>query len=279
MDDGHTRDEATRDRHPLRSLISGGAEIAGGAVGGALGFLAAGPVGAAALGAGGALAAMALSHIGEEIAGRFLGPREKVRVGGVLALSASKIKERVQAGEQIRDDGFFDAKPDGRPDAEEVAESILLKAQREAEEKKLPYMANLLTNVAFDNSVNGQLAHQIVKAAEALTYRQLCLLSLFSGLAQHNLRSSAYRDVGEFPLNLMQVLYECYDLYNRGLVNVGGEVAFGPTDIKPSVMRIQGLGAFIFNLMGLAKIPPADVAVVASELRWRSSLTATSRHG
>lgn len=267
VDDGNTPDEPSRDRHPLRSLITGGAEIAGGAVGGALGFLAAGPAGAAVLGAGGTLAAMALSHIGEEIAGRFLGPREKVRVGGVLALSASKIKERVQAGEQIRDDGFFDAKPDGRPDAEEVAESILLKAQREAEEKKLPYMANLLTNVAFDKSVNGQLAHQIVKAAEALTYRQLCLLSLFSGLAQHNLRGSNYRGVGAFPPNLMQVLYECYDLYNRGLVSVGGEVAFGPTDVKPSVMRTQGLGAFIFNLMGLAKIPPADVAVVASELR------------
>tara|TARA_R110002074_G_C12549784_1_gene666485 strand:+ start:204 stop:1013 length:810 start_codon:yes stop_codon:yes gene_type:complete len=259
-------EEEPKKSRALHSLINRGSEIAGGAVGGALGFLAAGPLGAAALGAGGALAAIALTHVGAEIADRFLGPREKVRVGGVLALSAARIKERIDAGEKIRDDGFFDAKQEGRSDAEEVAENILLKAQREAEEKKLPFMATLLSNVAFDSSISGQLAHQIVKTAEALTYRQLCLLSLFTNLWQVPLRDTDYRGVGSFPPELMQVLYECYDLYNRGLVSVGGEVAFGPTDVKPSVMRTQGLGAFIFNLMGLAKIPRSDLTPMITEL-------------
>lgn len=266
MVDDQEPKEGPKTRRNLRSLITGGAEIAGGAVGGALGFLAAGPEGAAAFGAGGTLAAIALGHVGEEIADRFLGPREKVRVGGVLALSAARIRERIEAGEQIRDDGFFDPKPDGRPDAEEVVENILLRAQREAEEKKLPFMANLLSNVAFDTSISGQLAHQIVKAAEALTYRQLCLLFLFSGLVTVTLRSTDYRGVGSFPPELMQVLYECFDLYSRGLVNIGGEVAFGPTDIKPAVMRTQGLGTFIFNLMGLAKISPSDLTPLVREL-------------
>jgi len=36
----------------VRNLINSGAEIAGGAIGGALGFLAGGPAGAAVLGAG-----------------------------------------------------------------------------------------------------------------------------------------------------------------------------------------------------------------------------------
>ena len=266
MVDDQTPEEEPKRRRTLRSLITGGAEIAGGAVGGALGFLAAGPAGAAAFSAGGTLAAMALSHVGEDIADRFLGPREKVRVGGVLALSAAKISERIEAGEQIRDDGFFDSKPDGRPDAEEVAENILLKAQREAEEKKLPFMANLLSNVAFDTAISGQLAHQIVKAAEALTYRQLCLLLLFSSNATAHLRNADYRGVQSFPLELLQVLYECHDLYNRGLVSIGGEAAFGPTDMKPAVMRTQGLGAFIFNLMGLAQIPPDDLTPLITEL-------------
>jgi hypothetical protein len=43
----------------VQKIIAGGAEIAGAAIGGALGFLAAGPAGAAAGGAGGALAALA----------------------------------------------------------------------------------------------------------------------------------------------------------------------------------------------------------------------------
>lgn len=259
-------DDSDKKGTTVRSLISGSAEIAGAAIGGALGFLAAGPVGAAALSAGGAAAAMALKHVGQEIADRFLGPREQVRVGGVLAISAAKIKERIDAGERVRDDGFFDPQPGGRSDAEEVVESILLKAQREAEEKKLPYMANLLANVAFDKAVSGQMAHQIVKTAEALTYRQLCLLYLFSGMVNVQLRDSDYRGVGSFQPELMQVLYECLDLYHRGLVSVGGEVAFGPTDIKPSVARTQGMGSYIFNLMQLNTIPINELRPLITEL-------------
>lgn len=129
----------------IRRLINSGAEIAGGAIGGALGFLAGGPAGAALLGAGGAAVATALKHIGQEASERLLGPREAVRVGGVLALAAGEIRQRLEAGEKTRADGFFDQKQDGRPDAEEIAESILLKSQREPEEKKIPYMAHLLS--------------------------------------------------------------------------------------------------------------------------------------
>ena len=70
--------DTNHDEHSgIRRLINTGAEIAGGAVGGALGFLASGPVGAALLGAGGAAAAAALKHIGEEASERLLGPREQ----------------------------------------------------------------------------------------------------------------------------------------------------------------------------------------------------------
>ena len=47
----------------VRALIESGAKIAGGAVGGALGFLAAGSAGAAASGAGGVVVAVALKRI------------------------------------------------------------------------------------------------------------------------------------------------------------------------------------------------------------------------
>lgn len=92
----------------IRRLINTGAEIAGGAVGGALGFLAGGPAGAAILGASGAAAAAALKHIGEEASERLLGPREQVRVGGVLAIAAGEIHQRLERGESVRTDGFFD---------------------------------------------------------------------------------------------------------------------------------------------------------------------------
>jgi hypothetical protein len=258
-----------QDKHSgIRRLINTGAEIAGGAVGGALGFLAGGPIGAALLGAGGAAAASALKHIGEEASQRLLGPREQVRVGGVLAIAAAEIQQRITQGATVRTDSFFDAKVVGRSDAEEVAESVLLKSQREPEERKIPYMGHLLAGVAFDAQVSAHMAHQIIKSAEQLTYRQLCILKLSAVKGAFPLRASDYRaSGGGFAKDLYQVLYECLDLYHRGLINFGGEVAFGPTDVKPGSMALQGLGVDIFNLMKLSLIPNDDLIPIALQLK------------
>lgn len=251
----------------IRRLINTGAEIAGGAVGGALGFLAGGPVGAALLGAGGAAAAAALKHIGEEASERLLGPREQVRVGGVLAIAAGEISQRIELGEAVRTDGFFDQNAKGRSDAEEVTESVLLKSQREPEEKKIPYMAHLLAGVAFDAQISAHMAHQITKAAEQLTYRQLCILKLAVVKDTFGLKDGDYRSHGAFAKELYQILYECLDLYHRGFINFGGDVAFGPTDVKPRGMTVQGLGADIFNLMKLSLTPNEDLMPIVSQLR------------
>lgn len=251
----------------IRRLINTGAEIAGGAVGGALGFLAGGPAGAALLGAGGAAAAAALKHIGEEASERLLGPREQVRVGGVLAIAAEEIRQRLKKGETIRTDGFFESKGSSRSDAEEVAESVLLKSQREPEEKKIPYMGHLFAAVAFDPQISAQLAHQVTKTAEQLTYRQLCIFKLAVTKQAFPLRCEDYRSHGSFSKSLYQILYECLDLYHRGLISFGGEVAFGPTDVKPGSMTVQGLGADIFNLMKLGLIPNEDIVPIAMQLK------------
>lgn len=251
----------------ISELINSGVEIAGGAVGGALGFFAGGPVGAAALGAAGAAAAKILKNIGQEVSERLLGPREKVRIGAVLAVAAAEINKRIVSGEKVRTDGFFDEKPSGRSDAEEVAESVLLRSQREPEEKKIPYMGHLLSSVAFDPQISAHMAHQIIKAAEQLTYRQLCILKLAVTKQVWGLRNGDYRGQGSFSKELYQVLYECIDLYHRGFINFGGEVAFGPTDINPGKMTVQGLGADIYNLMRLVTIPEEDIAPIATRLK------------
>ena len=162
----------------IRQLINYGTEIASGAVGGALGFLIGGPVGAVVGGAGAPVAAITLRSIGQEILERQLGSREKVRVGAAFAIAAADIRQRIENGESIRTDGFFDEKQTGRSDAEEVAESVLLKAQREPEEKKIQYMGYLLSSIVFNPHISVHIAHQLVKIAEQLTYRQLCILKL-----------------------------------------------------------------------------------------------------
>jgi hypothetical protein len=248
----------------FQKLIAAGAEMAGAALGGAIGLLG-GPAGAIAGGAAGAAAAAVLKHIGSEAAERLLGPREKVRVGAALAIAAADIKSRIDGGETLRSDDFFTEKAPQRSSAEEVAESVLLKCQREPEEKKVRYMGRLISSVAFDAKISAPMAQQITKIAEALTYRQLCILKLASAQWK-NLRSHNYRGQQQFSKELYQVLYECLDLYQRGLINFGGEVAFGPTDVEPQKMSIQGLGADVFNLMGLNDVPLEDVKPVALQL-------------
>lgn len=251
----------------IQNLVKGGAEIAGSAVGAALGFLAAGPVGAAALGAGGALAAMALKQIGQEVSDRFLSQRERIRVGGVIAIAASEISKRIDKGLDLRNDGFFESCCGNRSDAEEVVESVLLKSQREPEEKKIVYMGYLIANIAFDTNISASMAHQITKAAEGLTYRQLCILKLAVVKSAFQLRQGDYRGQGSFSKELYQILYECVDLYHSGFINFGGSVAFGPTDVNPGGMTVQGLGADVFNLMSLSKIPDQDLTSIAMMLR------------
>jgi hypothetical protein len=249
----------------VRRLIVAGAEVAGGAVGGALGFFAAGPLGAAALGAASAAAAAALKHIGEEASERLLGPREQVRVGGVLALIAAEVSARSDAGEPLRTDGFFQGS--GRNAAEEIAEAVLLKAQKEVEEKKLQYLAHLYATIAFDSSISAPLAHQLIKAAEQLSYRQLCLIRLGAVKQLLPLRTTDYRGHGSFSKELYQVLFELHDLYNRGFVAYGGTAALGPSDAVPSQITPQGIGADLHNAMRLAEIPWTEIQALVQVLR------------
>ena len=212
---------------PLRELIDAGCALLPGAggntTGAIIGFLVGGPVGAAAGGATGWAVTKGLERLGREFSERVLGPREKVRVGCVLALAVQGIRERIESGEQVRSDGFFDSTDRDRSRAEEVLENVLLKSQREPEEKKLPYMANLFTNLAFDSTTSAEMAHQITKTAGDLTFRQLCILRLAVIKNEFDLRESDYRGQGSLAKELYQILYECLGLYSRGYINFGGK--------------------------------------------------------
>ena len=251
----------------IRQLINYGTEIASGAVGGALGFLIGGPVGAVVGGAGAPVAAITLRSIGQEILERQLGPREKVRVGAAFAIAAADIRQQIKNGESVRTDGFFDKKQTGRSDAEEVAESVLLKVQREPEEKKIQYMGYLLSSIAFNPQISVHMAHQLVKVAEQLTYRQLCILKLCVVKDKFGLRDKDYRYHGAFKKDLYQVLYECADLHNREYIHFEDDVLSGVTNVKPSGMTFQGIGGDLFYLMKLFLIPDEDIILIAMQLK------------
>ena len=221
-----------------------------------------------------------LSGVGQEFSARQLSHREKKRVGTLLVIVINEIHRRLEAGESVRADDFFDANLTGRSDAEEVAESVLLKVQREPEERKLPYMGLLYVSTVFDSRINAQLAHQLSKIGEQLTYRQLCLLKLAAEKYQYQLRDRDYRDHDDFRIELTQILYECAELYDRQYINFRGEpnlhtreysdfgaTIAGLTNAIPSRMTLQGMGEHLYDVMMLSRIPEGDIAPIAEQLK------------
>lgn len=220
---------------------------------------------------GGVLSGQIISNIikklGDEIFSRHLSPREKERIMDVLRTVRQKIDEKIERGEQIRNDDFFtDTK--GRTSAEEVLEGILLVAQREHEEKKNIYYSNFLTNIAFDNSLDKSEANFFIKLIERLTYLDLCLLK-FAGAPNKDImiRQGDYRDFQGSSTKLVNLLTQIYSLYNQSLIHFGGTALLGLSCVNPSRMTLQGVGAQLHNLMELSKIPVTDLVEIAEILK------------
>ena len=222
--------------------------------------------GAAVAGLVGTAAATSISYVVDEMLNRALSKREKERVSLVVELARNEIAERLRQGDPIREDGFFTEDEEGYKDGSEVLESVLLRSQTEPERRKLPYMAHLFANLPFESGISPQYAHQIVKVAENLTYRQMCLLKLAANKSNISLRKEDYRGHGTFAVELKGLLYECSDMYQKSLIHFGGEVLFGPTDVKPASMTTQGMGADVYNLMKLNAIPTNDIRPIAAQL-------------
>ena len=184
----------------------------------------------------------------------------------MYTLAAAEIAERVKKGERIRDDGFFGEPHQGRSDAEEVWESALMKSQREPEEKKLPYMAHLLASLAFAEEVGAHMAHQLTKAADQLTYRQLCILKLIAHQERYSLREGNYTELdGKASVGLLQLTHEYHDLSNMRYILSPG-LTFGLAYLNPSEVTLQAMGEVTVRLMRLEEIPEEDITPIVTEL-------------
>ncbi len=269
-------EKETEKNERLQQLINCGVPLLGAgasaAISSTLGMI--GPEGAAIGGMVGKGIEMALSKVGQDISERHLSTREKVRLGAMLVIAAEEIRKRRASGENLREDGFFDEKPTGRSDAAEVVESVLLKVQREPEEKKIQYMGYLLSSIAFDPEIGVHLAHWLTKASEQLTYRQLCILKLCAVKDKLGLRKNHYREHARFEAALSEVLDECADLHNKEYIHSGLDTLTFERNalsrrrsVIPSDMAFHRIGDYLYNLMKLSLIPDEDIAPIAEQLR------------
>lgn len=248
-------------------LIGLGSEVAGSVAGAAVGLFSAGPAGAVAGAALGPMIAHTFKKIGGEVRRRLLSHQEEVRAGAALAFAVQKVRENVDSGQQVRDDGFFQAAANDRSAADEIVEGALVAAQREHEEKKVQFIGYLVGNLPFSPEIDRATANYLLSLSERLSYRQLTLLRLFADPSAYDLRSSDYRSAQNLTPNQLSAVQEAYDLYALGLVNGGGTAYLGPADLEPANMRVQGAGVHLHNKMELWRLDPRDVAAAAAQLR------------
>jgi hypothetical protein len=247
------------DEDAARELMSVSAEVFGGAGAAGLGLVAGGPAGAVVGGAVGPVIAHALRAAASAVSS-LLGRREKARIGRVLVLASAKIEANIAAGQQPRADGFLSVAEDGRAPAEEIAEGVLRAAEKDHEERKLDWTARLLANIAFHPEVTRADANLLVRTAQGLSYRQMCLLAILADPGKRGvLRNQDYRGQAvKGDSTLTGVLQEAHQMYADGLLNASGTALLGMKDVCPSKMVPQGIGGRLWALMELWELPWED---------------------
>jgi hypothetical protein len=263
-DTGNDRAGTPQD-DPLEQAKEYGADVAGGLAGVGVGLLVAGPVGAAI----GAVAAPAVRRAVGEVLSRHLGQRGAERIGATLIFASQAFSERQERGDTIRDDGFFAEDVDGRSAGEEVAEAVLTAAEREYEERKLPFLGRLLANLAFESEYGRGQANFFVRTARELSYEQLVLLSFFGfrDRGRYRVPETDYRGGGEFTQELIGLLHETFDLFSRGLLVLPNDTLLGLSDVNPGRLTTLAGGEALYILMELHRIPEEDRERVARAFR------------
>jgi len=110
---------------------------------------------------------------------RTLSSREERRVMNSFASAATKVYALLEAGAQPRNDNFFSGGTgEGAFPGDELLEGVLLKCRDQYEEKKTPFLENILVKTIFDSRISDPVANQALQFASLVTYRQLCLMSL-----------------------------------------------------------------------------------------------------
>jgi hypothetical protein len=121
-------------------------------------------------------------------------------------------------------------------------------------------MGYMLASIAFDSSIDRAQANHLVSIAEALSYRQLCVIRFFGTKSDFELRDDDYPSPR--PLSLQSVMQEIWELYTRGLITLPSGFLINFSDLRPNNVKMMtpvGLGVKLHNLMELWKLPRSDL--------------------
>jgi len=256
------------DRAKRQKLIGHGSGLVGAAAGGALGFIAEGPIGAGILASAAYLIAPTLERITLEMCSRVLSSRETMRVGAAIALAETVIRERLDRGDRPRDDGFFTRDGTDRSAADQLYEGVLLKCQKEHQEKKLRHIASIFANAAFLD-ISATDANAVLLIAERLSYRQMCLVAAVggdSGFPGFVWCSDIDGMANQLNYHNEIVLSEDFVQLWTFIRLIGGPMT-AATRLEDGHVGLTSLGEMCFTLMDLAKVPQTDVNPIVASFR------------
>ncbi len=246
-------------------IIDVAAEIGGSTasalIGASVGIVVAGPIGTVGGAILGTAAERAITWIGNEIKERTLSKSESKKIGTAYTYAYAKTNAKLLAGATLRDDGFFDEAIDGCTPAEEIIEGMIFAAQRENEEKKLPYIATLYANICFDETITREMANQLVKLSSDMTFRQLSILAVIGQYQTGRttnppLITTAFSAVN--GANNISIASEIFDLYRKSLL-FSSNAILDAAGFTPALLKVEGMGALLYNLMELSSMPHNEV--------------------
>ncbi|WMN84087.1 hypothetical protein [Vibrio parahaemolyticus] len=253
-----------------KQLLSYGGNLAGAAVGGALSFVSGSPVGAAVGAALGAGISHVFTSIGSDLHDSYLSPKEQQRIGAAAAISLEEVRARLEAGHVPREDGFFEGSDIKRSDAEDLLEGMLLKSKASFEERKVPFAGWFYSNLIFRDDVDLNRASYFLQVFEKLTYRQLCLINIFSRIG-NNLRATALSGTNATP-EIWGILQEVQNLKDINFVYQGDEnqksqIVWGLGALIPAWIYNTNLGHTFYDLFNLKEIPEQDLVETLQHLK------------
>jgi hypothetical protein len=216
----------------------------------------------------GAISGTVLEEIGADVASRLLSPREERRVGAViLAASAAYVHNQEFRGQTPRDDGFLDG---GNANGAEFVEGVMLAAKDSYEERKVPYLGNLLANIAFNPGMDLGTANTALRLGENASWLELVVLGVFADedtypMPRHELphghdwetwsQMAAARRLLEPPRELL-----------KHAARVGARGAPG-YDLNLDAMSLTSGGSLITGLMELTTIERSERDPIYATLR------------
>lgn len=250
----------SEDQGALTRIVALGAEVFGAGVGAFVGAEL-GPAGAAVA----AMSGTAIGTAGADIALRYLSPRQEARVGGVIFQAAAAIKAGEVMGQSIRDDGFFDGE---RSYGHEFAEGVMLVAKDAFEERKIPYLGNLIANVAFVPTIDPATANMAVRMAEDLSWLEMCLLGVIANPEKYPMPDRSPAGSEHWKAHTVRATIKrmpdmgSADLLAYKRTKTEGPLGLAKFDTNLSGIEFTSRGRLIAGLMDLGSIPDADLAAV-----------------